>query len=304
MTVKQSISPPRVPEDFVRTKADYFVDVHLWPRETKLNPDGWLSNFDIDERDHAVHLLNAFLYYSADLIDELFKAAFQQLSRRIVPINGPYVAGQAAWRQFRSDVIVTHVTGEEPSNTDSGYLFARKSRQVLGIDEGNIIAPHEVLQRLSDEGPRPVLFVDDFVGSGDQFITSWQRDVELEDGSTLSFERFAGVSGASFYYCPLFVGSTGRQALEQDCPSVVLSPAHFVSDRYSALSDDSIVWPDHLRASAHDFLESASHRAGIVSWKGYHDQALTLAFEHGVPDATLPIYYHDENGWTPLIRRT
>jgi hypothetical protein len=280
------------------------VDVQLWPRETRLNPLGWLSNFEDTETDHAIHLLNAFLYYSAELTDELFKAAFQQLSRRIITINSPYVAAQATWRQFRSDVIVTHVTGEYPNDTDSGHIFARKARQVLGIPEDNVAAPDEALQRLSDAGPRPVLFVDDFVGSGDQFITTWQRDVELDDGSILSFERFSGVSGASFYYCPLFVSSKGREAIASSCPSVILSPAHFLSDRYSALSDDSIVWPDHLRSSAHDFLQKASRRAGIVSWKGYNNQALTLAFEHCVPDATLPIYYHEANGWTPLIKRT
>ncbi len=307
-----SISPPRVSEQFVLAKAEYFVDVQLWPRETKLDPRGWLSNFRDDEKDHAIHLLNAFLYYSADLTDELFKAAFQQLSRKIVPISGPYVAAQAAWRQFRSDVIVTHVTGEKPSNTDSGYLFARKARQVLKIDENNIMDSAKVLQRLSDEGARPILFVDDFVGSGGQFNRTWRRDVKLRDGSVLSFKRFAGVSGSSFYYCPLICGSKGREVIEMECPEVVLSPAHFLSDRYSALSDESVVWPDHLRSSAHDFLQTVSSRAGIsksrrtgiTNWKGYQDQALTLAFEHGVPDATLPIYYHDENGWIPFIKRT
>lgn len=304
MTKDRVISPARVSEEFVRAKVEYFVDVHLWPRETRLNPEGWLSNFQEHEKDHAVHLLNAFLYFSADLTDELFKAAFQQLSRNIVPINGPYVTARAAWRQFRTDVLVTHVTGEQPNDTDSGYLFARKARQVLGIKESNIVAPEEALQRLSNTGPCPVLFVDDFVGSGDQFVTTWYRDTELADGSSLSFERFSAISGSSFYYCPLFVGSQGRTAIESECPSVYLSPAHFLSDRYSALSDQSIVWPDHLRADAYSFLETASGRAGIRSWKGYHEQALTLAFEHGVPDATLPIFYHDDNGWIPLITRT
>ena len=304
MTDDHSIPPPRVSEEFVQKKAEYFVDVQLWPRETKLDWRGWLSNFKDHEKDHAIHLLNAFLYYSGELTDELFKAAFQQLSRRIVPINGPYVAAQAAWRQFRSDLIVTHVTGEIPNNTDSGYRFAGKARHVLKIDENNIMGSAAVLQRLTDEGPRPVLFVDDFVGSGDQFVKTWRRDAELLDGSLLSFKRFAGVSGSSFYYCPLICGSKGCEGIEKECPEVVLSPAHFLSDRYSALSDESIVWPDHLRSSAYDFLQTASSRAGITDWMGYQDQALTLAFEHGVPDATLPIYYQDENGWTPLIKRT
>lgn len=304
MTGDHTITPPRVPEQFVRAKIDYFVDVHLWARETKLNVSGWLANFEDQEKDHALHLLNAFMFYSADLTDELFKAAFQQLSREVVPINGPYVAAQATWRQFQAEVIVTHVTGEEPSNTDSGYLFARKSRQVLGIREENIKSPEVALQYLFDNGPQPIVFVDDFVGSGDQFVTTWFRDIKLRDGSIRSFDRLSQVSGSSFYYCPLFVSSPGREAIERECPRVVLSPAHFLSERYSALSNESIVWPDYLRASAQGFLETASLRAGLYSWKGYCDQALTLAFEHGVPDATLPIFYHEANGWIPLVKRT
>src|SRR5947208_14205280 len=40
-----------------------------------------------------------------------------------------------SWRAFVDSVIVTRVTGEIPSDTDSGYTFARKARQLLGIPE-------------------------------------------------------------------------------------------------------------------------------------------------------------------------
>lgn len=309
MSVPSPITTPRISEEFVFTKCNYFVDVQIWPRETKLNPQGWLDNFHSSERDHAIHLLNAFLYYSNELTDELFKAAFQTLSTKIVGTNSPFVVAEAQWDRFRDSLLVTHVTGEDPNNSDSGFTFARKARQILRIDEANLKTPEQALALLASEGPRPVLFVDDFVGSGDQFVKSWKRSNTLQDGSTMSFERYGSVRGASFFYCPLFCSPVGRIAIQKECPDVVLSPAHFLSERYSAISDDSIIWPDHLKPTARDFLEQASERAGIqnfsdVPWTGYQNQGLTIAFAHGIPDATLPIFYFNENGWIPLMART
>lgn len=303
------ISAARVTEEFVRSKHEFFVDVQLWPRETRLDIDGWLANFTNTEQDHAVHLLNSFLYYSAELTDELFKSAFHGLNLNVVDASRPYVAAESLWRRFRESVLVTHVTGEDPNNSDSGFTFARKARQLLGIDEYNLKAPAEALSLMVSDGPRPVLFVDDFVGSGDQFIRTWGRQYDLNDGSKLSFQRYASVVGTQFFYCPLFCSEIGRIAIQRNCPEVNLAPAHFLTEKYSALVDDSIIWPEHLRATAWSFVHDASERAGImdyceIPWQGYHEQGLTIAFEHGIPDATLPIFYFDENGWIPLMSRT
>jgi hypothetical protein len=306
MSSEPAITPSTVSPSFVSNKCGFFSEIHLWPREARLNPEAWLSNFSSAENEHAVHLLNAFIYYSAELTIELFKSAFQGLSSRVIELDGPYVQAQATWLQFRRSAIVTRVTGEVPNDTDSGYMFARMARQQLGLDERQIMSNENALETLLREGPRPVVFVDDFVGSGDQFISTWLREYEPTGGATASFQRLSEVRGGFFCYCPVFVAETGRDAIRRECPSVLLSPAHFLPANYSALSDNSIIWPDHLRHSAFDFLETASIRAGIdhSDWMGYRDQGLTLAFEHGVPDATMPIFYHGENGWKPLIRRT
>ena len=62
------------------------------------------------------------------------------------------------------------------------------------------------------------------------------------------------------------------------------------------------------KPGAHEFLFEASRRAGIVdelgsNWAGFENLALPLAFFHCVPDATLPLYFWERNGWSPLIRR-
>ena len=300
------ISPARVAKDFVLAKCDYFVDIQLWPIESRINPSRWLENFEPSEMDHAVHLLSAFTYYSGTLVKELFKAAFQSISRTVVPITVPYIQGESRWKQFRRSALVTYVTGEAPHDADSGKFFARLARQELRIPEPNIMSPADVLATLLTDGPRPVVFVDDFVGSGDQFITTWDREVGLPNGETTSFARVSGLRGTQFFYCPLVCTECGRTAVQSSCAAVVLCPAHVLSERYSAFSEDSIVWPERLRSTAKEFLVTASSRAGISESQcgGYRGLGLSLAFEHGVPDATLPLFYTEGNGWHPLVRRT
>jgi hypothetical protein len=57
-------------------------------------------------------------------------------------------------------------------------------------------------------------------------------------------------------------------------------------------------------------LKRISERAGYIQenggpddWRGFHGLGLTVAFEHGIPDASLPIFFSERNGWKPLMRR-
>ena len=154
-----------------------------------------------------------------------------------------------------------------------------------------------------------VIFVDDFVGSGNQFAETWCRKLHTPFES---FQALAPGSQAQFYYCPAFCTQLGLNRIERTYPEVTVNPGVLIPDNYGALAPDSIVWPSHLRSTAKDFLRTASARAGIPDtggtkpddWRGFASLGLTIAIEDSVPDATLPIIYWDKNGWRPLIRRT
>jgi len=77
------------------------------------------------------------------------------------------------------------------------------------------------------------------------------------------------------------------------------------------LANDSIFWPDPLKHGANEAIKKASLRAGLPDtggakvndWQGFYKLGLALGFYNSVPDATLPIFYWEKNGWKPLIRR-
>jgi hypothetical protein len=301
-----------VNREFVRGKCDYFVDVHVWPLTTELQPEPWLSNFLDSEMNHALHLLNSFLFFSEPLVSAMFTAAFQTLSSRYRAANDLFLTSQARWRDFVDSVRITYVTGEHPNPSDSGFLFARKARKLLDIDEARIQSPEQTASELVASGPWPVVFVDDFVGTGNQFVRTWRRPMNVAPGRTVTFEQLSTIRGQTFAYCPLISCQLGYDAIRRECPQVSLNCCHVFPPDYSAVAPDSVLWPPALLPNASSFIQSASARAGIPDtggivvkdWKGFGNLGLALAFAHSVPDATLPIFYWEQNGWKPLVRRT
>jgi len=297
---------PALSEQFVLAKCDYFVDVHLWPLTAELDPRPWLSNFDEAETGVALRLLDMFQYFSQPLVDQLFVSAFQQLSTTVAVPGSMPLAVQSAWLQFCRDAIVTHVEGESPNPTDSGYLFARRARQLLGIGEEQIMQPDDALDAWRRAPSRPIVFVDDFVGSGQQFEVTWYRPRPRT--GDLSFHDLAAGSSRAFY-CPLVGTRKGTKYITDYCPHVEVRPVHVVDAKHDGvLADDSVAWSDDERDQARSIIHDASMRAGIPEaghsrWDGFEGLGLALAFSHSVPDATLPIFYWDNGGWRPLLRR-
>jgi hypothetical protein len=303
------ITAAEVNRDFVLNKCSYFADVHIWPLRKAIDPELWLENFAADEMDHAVHLLNGFLYFPEEFINEMFKSAFQELSTVVVGETEPFLTAQTAWREFVDKVIITNVTGEMPNISDSGISFTRRAKQLLNISEERTLSNEETLKELLNNGPRPVVFVDDFVGSGNQFIETWERSVRISSSVQMSFKRLASVRGNRFFYCPLICTQYGFERIKASCPEAILRPAHLISNRYNVFAPNSLMWPDHLRSTATEFIKNVSKRAGIPTdgsledWQGFHRLGLALAFADSVPDATLPIFTATTNSWKPLFRR-
>jgi hypothetical protein len=296
---------PVVNEPFVLTKCDYFVDVQVWPLSDQCDARGWLSNFEGNDRAYALQLLNSFMFFRQPMMDAMFMSAVNGLSQRLCA-GQTFAAAQRTWRSFVDSLLVTRVTGESPSDTDSSFHFARLARQILPLSEPQVVSPEECVKVLLSDA-RPVVFLDDFVGSGHQFVTTWHREIDVLGGGQTSFERIARVRrGVAFYYCPLICTQLGMDTIKRDCVGVTVSPAHILPSSYSAIVPDSIIWPASLLVEGIRFVERASARAGIPDdeWRGYADLGLALAFEHyTTPDATLPFFFWEQNGWKPLVHR-
>lgn len=288
-------------------RADTLVDLGVFPGVAQLDVRGWLSNFDDSEIEYAACLLDAFCYYAEPLVDALFRAAVAGFSARVSAQSPSLADAKQRWRSFLAEVVVTYVEGETPNVTDSGRLFARKARQIIGIAQEQIVEPARALSILQSDPRTPVLFVDDFVGSGNQMVTTWTREYQLTGGGRGTFIDLVA-DGARVMYAPLVAAQSGIDAIASECPRLRLGACHIVDERFSLTNPNCIYFPAELSPDAARVIHGASVRAGIVGsseipWDGHDNLALSLAFSHSTPDATIPLYYWKQNGWKPLVNR-
>lgn len=103
------------------------VDFNAW-EQTKIDPEGWLSNFSDSERPFALVLLSRFTFLADHLVDQLFRSAFQNLSNVLFGEEWPEFGMVCErWRNFCNSALITIVQGETPKSWDDrlgNYRFA------------------------------------------------------------------------------------------------------------------------------------------------------------------------------------
>jgi hypothetical protein len=125
-------------EEFVLNKCDSFVAMGVWPSGERLKYRKWLKNFHVDDREHALYLLNSFVYYNMDMCVALIRGALLSLTN-LIPQVQTLNEHLSNWRQLLADSIFVPVTGESRNITDSGNILAGYLRRELSVPQDNIL---------------------------------------------------------------------------------------------------------------------------------------------------------------------
>ncbi|OWL86679.1 phosphoribosyltransferase-like protein [Halopseudomonas aestusnigri] len=289
----------------ILSKCDILKRAGLWPAEPKLRPRAWLKNFDDSDTHIAAFLLDKFTFYNKALTDALLVAAYNSIGDGMS--KGPLAPCGSELVGSISSAVLTPVRGEEPNPTDSGYFLCRSARQLLHLNDKFILDSDAALEHAYTGGT--VIFIDDFVGSGDQFLSTWKKS----DKNRRSFEDAQSKIGFTAIYVTLVTTDFGLDRINIGAPHVAVCATHVLSGKstISGVLDSNPNW----RAPVVNFLTKYSHRlAPTESYMvnnqefmmfGYKKRGLMFGFEHSIPDATLPIFWSPglEN-WEPLIERT
>jgi len=290
-----------------KSRAKFFQTVQAWPLDEDLNYEGWLNNFrEGEERDIACIILDFFNYYSSKMVIQMLKTSVS---------NTGYIFTKhfSDWKHddFFDRCIYSFIPGETLNPTDSGHIFTRLLRDEMSVPEGRIVS-YSNIPRVLDflAKPTPIIFVDDFVGSGAQVFKAWQVNV-FHNNKTLSQICKEGKHCA--VYAPLIVNDMGAKVITDGCQGFYLSPTHILGKEYDLFDEQCICWKNDLdlyKKGTKLILEK-SKELGIPSTDGQHEndekgfgrQGLAFSFNHGTPDATLPIFYWNSGDWVPLVRK-
>lgn len=286
---------------------DRLVDFAAWPRK-KVDYRSWLDNFDHADRPLATIMLSRFTFLSHQLVDQLFITAFQNISNEVAPPGASFDERSRLWHRFCDKVVVVPVMGENPNPSDSGWGFARKARQLLGISEDRLLGPGQAAAAMIEEPDRPIVFVDDFVGSGAQFLRTWRRvhPTALGPRSIASLPH-----RGSIHYCNVMMTEYGRDRLVAGAAGVSLVTGNLIPRSHNYACLGSAMWPRGLAIRGAALARRIGNQLGFTEsdgslrdWRGFHRLGLGIALEDSVPDANLPLFFSNANGWRPLVLRS
>lgn len=288
-------------------KEQFFRDFAVWPTYEKFDTAGWFKNFNDDELPTAQRLLSSFAFFNKQLTVALFRSSIQNYLAHARVHLSPFDPRDPGLLSGFGFVLCE---GEEPHPTDSGHLFARILRDEFDVPEQNILKPN---LSVKSRWLRHIVVFDDFCGSGNQFISTLENIHEDPPwrGSILGE---AAARNISLGYCTCIMTQYAAERIRIRNPDVFVSAAHMVGPEANVSLPTSRVWKGLSadEATRHiQVIKTASARAGYFAsdgsqddWRGFHSLGLNIAFDHGIPDACLPIFFSSRNGWQPLIKRT
>lgn len=287
----------------VLAKCEVLKRARMWPAEPRMRPRLWLRNFALEDQATAAALLDRFTFYSAQHTDALLVASFNALGDGRP--KSPFPRARDELLSALDSAVFTPVLGEVPDPTDSGNFLCRRTRQLM-FPGANTVGIDAALDH-AYQG-HPVVFVDDFVGSGDQFLETWKRALHGR-----SFEDAERKTGFVPIYVALVSTQYGLSQIRSRAPKVAVSVTHVLEDRAtlggiaSANSGLGAAIDALLTKYAVRLTPREPYIAGNPLYRkyGYKERKLLMAFDHSVPDATLPIFWSPgQDNWEPLIERT
>jgi hypothetical protein len=256
----------------------------------------WLDNFDSHRKQrYAYALLGALQYFDRLRIRSALSTLFDKVKSdmRAVRFNS---------RGMPINIFATYAD----EGGKSGGVLLRSLNQALGglVRSG---APSRLDAFLKEataaDELRAIVVVNDFIGSGQ----SARREIER---LVAQCRRVASSPDSLRYYYIAVAGflSVIEHLIEQlaDTEKILVDEPLLESDR--AFAEASQLFNVGEKIECRRMCEEIGRQlVGDVNKLGYSGSQALVAFEHGIPNNTLPIFWssgrYDGREWTPLFKR-
>jgi hypothetical protein len=297
------LSLPDWSETFVQavvTDVTRLIGNQLWPVDSSAFK-GWFGQFSSqEERFFAAALLHRLTLRTKRQFSASLQALYRgPLSHVVYPADDDLQLTRALCGNDDPKIRLVPVLRESDSPTKSGVVVLRRLQRLLRLNPKWIVWPWKASAMLKEGSIDRVIFVDDFLGSGDQF-----RDFFKE-------WKFPDMLGPdNMIYSPVVAHAKGVENLRTRFPQLIVTvietlgeDAHFFDDAsWSHLSRGQISGADAL-AWYEKFAKTRRLSPKNAGTLGVGNLALTFGFEHSTPNNALPILWYSGSNWCALLDR-
>lgn len=251
----------------------------------------WLRQFgDPDKQRLAFRLLEALKFYGGDAVRQKAREAHGVVARDL--------ADQDARTRRGGTPIVSYLGSPGKSGTAYARLYAQENRILTAT---NVVAPEHLPEQISRTSePQALIFVDDFVGTGNGAADALAELVETQP--------FLRELSAPIYFFALCGFESGihriAQAVEELGLEIQIAACDLMTEADRVFSEHSVVFPDPAERSLAELLLTEKGRDLESHYPlGYGDMQALVVFEYSCPNNSLPVLWQKTAEWRPLFPR-
>jgi len=286
----------------VRNRCHDLIQCGIWSGLHIQMLNQWWNNFRTDvEHYFAACLLDSVIYRS----DEQTLALMRQLVQRSLPDFGRSTNGITDWEErlqatpFDTRIRLVPVIPHGSAQGKSAHLILRLFEKRLKVQK-HLLAKAEDVASLIASGIEAIVFVDDLLGTGTQFVHDFALPYKLDQIKTRT----------PLIYAPLVAHEDGIKFILSMLPNFFVTSAENLAGAHAIFGATGVAFADGInsRQSAWKLYSDILSSRGIVldgsARRGFGELELAYFFQHAAPDNNLPIFWWNETpSWKPLFYR-
>jgi hypothetical protein len=234
----------------------------------------WKNQFQAEDIPFIEILVNNIKYFSLKRTDESIKKLYDKVVSEVVSIE---------------NVLFVPVGYVVKSGSVVAYSF-RKSNQ---IHESKFI-PYTDLNSNNLKSISHLVFIDDFIGTGNQCIDVW-RDLITK------LKQFN--ASPKLVYATLVATQNGKKEVEEKTTFKVLASNLYENKDIPFHQDSKIFKDDISKEKAKKIVTKYGANLYPKYPLGYKDNSLLIGFYYSTPNNTLPIFWSSNNNWKALLTK-
>ncbi|NQT57112.1 MAG: hypothetical protein HQ551_12890 [Desulfobacteraceae bacterium] len=262
----------------------------------------WLSQFGgITNQILAYKLLKRLReqgYHS----DSLKFRAFKELHKEFIAteVTKSNFAPRTERKQY-VNLVISYLDQTGKSGHACEYAYRRVNR----IHSKCAVSPEKLVNHLKNAKEKtPIIFTDDIVGTGGTIVKGFKQFTKNMENEGLN------VADYNIYLATITGTQGGIEFVNKETDgAIIILPWRDIDDKLQAFSKNAEIFKnDDERLAAKELVKEIGKELEPNHPIGRNDGQLLIAFQHGCPNNTLPIFYKSGRTfrgkeWRPLFPR-
>lgn len=287
----------KVYENNIRDRCKHLIEHRIWNGIDIHRLNTWKQNFKSEEERYlAACLLDSLIYrpneQTFSMIQNLLTQNLNNAFRFYKELESIRLPDDLMGRYKDPSIrLVSAIKKNDPVTKSSNEILRFMKRHFM-ISEKWIINPWNIKEEFS-KGVKAVVFIDDFLGTGDQF-DEIIKDSELEEA----------INTNHVFYAPLVAHQKGIDKLKTEYPKLRLIYTERLTLKFHSFFEN--YFPEEASFAKVAYLSMFASRGWLFdsgAQFGYGDLEITYAFQHAAPDNSLQAFTFRERNWIPLFDR-